>query len=172
MINGREVEMFGEEYDVSIRVMQNCFSLMNRALLERLTGSNLCFSIDVSTGPQGELITKMSQPVLIITIDSWITDNDFNTITSFRCVFTPDKRTGTYKLNAQIQVNFTLTFLYVVNVNNSGPLPMNLTIIYNIDPSFIMKGARPIHVYTDVGLGHLKRYNNSISKNYLNPFFL
>ena len=173
MINGTEVEMFGEEYDVSIRVMQNGLLVNEQSFAGTIDpGQIFVSSIDVSIGPQGELIAKMSQPVLIITIDSWITDSDFNTRTSFRCVFTPDKRTGTYKLNAQIQVNFTLTFLYVVNVNNSGPLPMNLTIIYNIDPSFIMKGARPIHVYTDVGLGHLKRYNNSISKNYLNPFFL
>jgi len=147
VINGTEAEMFGEEYDVSVRVMQSG-SLVNEQSFTGTIDPGQIFvsSINVSTGPQGELIATLSQPILIITIDSWITDSDFCNITEFRAVFTPDGKTGYYKLTATNPGQFYQNIL----VNNNGPSPLNITITYDIDPNFTMQGAVPIHIYTDL----------------------
>jgi murein DD-endopeptidase MepM/ murein hydrolase activator NlpD len=147
VINGTEAEMFGEEYNVSIRVMQSGSLLNEQSFTGTIDpGQIFVSSIDVSTGPQGELIATLSPPILIITIDSWITDSAFCDITEFRAVFTPDRKTGYYKLTATNPGQFYQNIL----VNNNGPIPLNITITYDIDPNFTMKGAMPIHVYADL----------------------
>jgi hypothetical protein len=84
--------------------------------------------------------------VTTITLDTWMTDSDFNNITSFRCVFTPDKKTRMYVLTATNPGQFYFNIL----VNNTGIIVRNITVTYNIDSKFTMKGANPIHVYTDL----------------------
>lgn len=81
-----------------------------------------------------------------LTVETWMTDSDFNNITSFRAVFTPYRNTGDYKLRATNPGQFYFNIL----VNNTGTTTRNITITYNIDPNFTTQGAKPIHVYTDI----------------------
>jgi hypothetical protein len=147
VINGTEVEMFGEEYVVLTRVMQRGLLVNEQSFIGTIDPGQIFVSaINITVGPQGELIATMSQPILMITIDSWITDSDFYKISEFRVVFTPDRKTGYYTLTATNPGQFYFNVL----VNNNGPLPLNITIFYSIDSYFIMKAARPIHIYADM----------------------
>ena len=79
-------------------------------------------------------------------INTWLTDSDFNEIESFRVVLTPYGDTELYKLTATNPGQFYFNIL----VNNTWPETLNLTIVYLLDADFVLKGVKPIHVYTDL----------------------
>ncbi len=81
-----------------------------------------------------------------VQLATWTTDSDFNNITDFRAVFTPYKKRGYHILTSTNPGQFYFNIL----VNNTSPLPINMTVKYDLDPNFTLKGARPIHVYVDL----------------------
>jgi parallel beta-helix repeat protein len=91
-------------------------------------------------------LTQSEYVAAVHVINTWITDSDFNKIESFRAVFTPSSKTGLYNLTATNPGQFYFNIL----VNNTWPEPLNITVVYSIDANFILKGARPIHVYADL----------------------
>jgi len=80
-----------------------------------------------------------------VTASVWITDSDFNNVTSFRAVFRPDRKTGLYVIASTNPGQFFLNILGI----NQKPKPDNITITYSLDPAFTLKGGTPIHVYAD-----------------------
>ncbi|MFQ5999403.1 MAG: LamG domain-containing protein [Candidatus Bathyarchaeia archaeon] len=103
-------------------------------------------------------------------VETWMTDSDFNNITSFRAVFTPYRKTGDYKLTATNPGQFYFNIL----VNNTGTTTRNITITYNIDPNFTTQGAMPIHVYTDINriidiTANCTFSDNTITAYYVDP---
>lgn len=87
---------------------------------------------------------SVSPPLPLMSM--WITDSEFNNITSFDVVFTPDGKTDNYKLTATNPGQF----YYNIVVNNTWLEPLNITVTYDIDTNFTPKGAMPIHVYADL----------------------
>jgi len=87
--------------------------------------------------------TVMVKPA--ITASVWVTDSDFNNVTSFRAVFRPDRKTGLYVIASTNPGQFFLNILGI----NQKPKPANITITYSLDPAFKLKGGTPIHVYAD-----------------------
>jgi hypothetical protein len=83
-----------------------------------------------------------------------MTDSDFNEIDSFDVVFSPDKASGTQKLTATNPG----TYYWNDIVTNPSGAPTTVTLNLQIPPSvnpalpqaFCLKGATPIHVYSDV----------------------
>jgi hypothetical protein len=96
--------------------------------------------------PDGTYSITVSDGQSLTSVTTWMTDSDFNTITNFRAVFTPDRKTGYYKLTATNPGQFYQNIL----VANTGPIPLNITITYDIDADFTLKAAMPIHVYADL----------------------
>jgi hypothetical protein len=83
-----------------------------------------------------------------------MTDSDFNTITGFDVVFSPDNATGTKKLTA---TNPGTYYWNDILTNPSGApvaVTLNLQIPASVNPvmaqAFCLKGSTPIHVYSDV----------------------
>jgi M6 family metalloprotease-like protein len=109
-------------------------------------GNALAHPYTIVQNPDGTYSITVGKGQPLTAVTTWITDSDFNNITSFRAVFTPDGKTGYYKLTATNPGQFYQNIL----VNNTGPIPLNITITYDIDPNFTMKGAMPIHVYADL----------------------
>jgi 3',5'-cyclic AMP phosphodiesterase CpdA len=91
-------------------------------------------------------LTQREYVVAVNAINTWITDSNFNETESFRAVFTPYRKTGLYNLTATNPGQFYFNIL----VNNTWPEPLNMTIVYLIDANFVLKGAKPIHVYADL----------------------
>lgn len=91
-------------------------------------------------------LTQSEYVAAINAIDTWVSDSDFNEIESFRAVFTPYSDTDLYELTATNPGQFYFNIL----VNNTWPETLNLTIAYQIDANFTLKGAKPIHVYADL----------------------
>ncbi|MEM3648311.1 MAG: ABC transporter substrate-binding protein [Thermoproteota archaeon] len=81
-----------------------------------------------------------------ISVKPGMTDSDFNPITSFDVVFTPDKPSASYKLVATNPGSY----FYNLIVENVGSNLLNPTITVNIPNEFVLKGAMPIHVFTDM----------------------
>jgi hypothetical protein len=96
--------------------------------------------------PDGTHSITVGEGQSLTTVTNWMTDSEFNNITSFRAVFTPEGKTGYYKLTATNPGQFYQNIL----VNNTGPIPLNITIAYDIDANFTLKGVNPIHVYADL----------------------
>lgn len=97
----------------------------------------------------GPLTIWSTEPELVppeIELKTWVTDSNFENIENFRIVFTPDKKTDLYVLTATNPGQFYNNIL----VNNIGGSPTDVTITYAIDENFFLKGARPIHVYSDL----------------------
>jgi len=81
-----------------------------------------------------------------VTASVWVTDSDFNSITTFRAVFRPDRKTGLYVLTSTNPGQF---FLNILGTNLKST-PVNITITYSLDPAFKLKEiGKPIHVYAD-----------------------
>jgi len=81
-----------------------------------------------------------------VTASVWVTDSDFNNISSFRAVFRPDRKTGLYVLTSTNPGQF---FLNILGTNLKST-PVNITIMYSLDPAFKLKEiGKPIHVYAD-----------------------
>jgi len=92
--------------------------------------------------------THISSTVTVkpaVTASAWVTDSDFNNVTSFRAVFRPDRKTGLYVIASTNPGQFFLNILGI----NLKPKPVNITITYSLDPAFKLKGGTPIHVYAD-----------------------
>lgn len=81
-----------------------------------------------------------------ISVQSGMTDSDFNPISSFDVVFTPDKSTASYKLVATNPGSYFYNFI----VKNIGSTPLNPTITIKIPEEFVFKGTTPIHVFSDM----------------------
>jgi hypothetical protein len=109
-------------------------------------GNALAHPYSIVQNPDATYSITVGEGLSLTTVQTWITDSDFNDITSFRAVFTPDGKTGYYKLTATNPGQFYQNIL----VNNTGPIPLNITITYDIDANFTLKGAVPIHVYADL----------------------
>ena len=86
-----------------------------------------------------------------------MTDSDFNEIDSMDVVFTPDKATNSQKLTATNPG----TYYWNDIVSNPGGAPVTVTLNLQVPASaptpgptlaqaFCLKGATPIHVYSDV----------------------
>jgi len=92
--------------------------------------------------------TRIASTVTVkpaVTASVWITDSDFNNVTSFRAVFRPDRKTGLYVIASTNPGQFFLNILGI----NLKPKPVNISITYSLDPAFKLKGGTPIHVYAD-----------------------
>jgi len=85
---------------------------------------------------------------LEIEFENFMTDSDFNRIEKFDTVWTPkDMRKTTFKLASTNPGQF----MWNIKVHNTWPVPLTLTINYNLDDDFILKGADPIQVHTGYG---------------------
>jgi len=100
----------------------------------------------VKTGGTVEFQTQL-------TMISFMTDSDFNTITSADAVFTPDKATNSQKLTATNPGTYMLNRIF----QNPGPtdatvqavikIPSASTPTGTLAQAFCLKGATPSHVY-------------------------
>jgi M6 family metalloprotease-like protein len=108
-------------------------------------GNALVHPYTIVLNPDGTYSITVNEGQSLTTVTTWMTDSDFNNITSFRAVFTPDGKTGYYKLTATNPGQFYQNIL----VNNTGPISLNITITYDRDANFTFKGAKPIHIYAD-----------------------
>jgi len=81
-----------------------------------------------------------------VSIESYMSDSDFNPISSFDIVFTPDKATETYRLVATNPGSY----FYNLIVKNIGPALLNLKIVIEMPGEFVLKGSMPIHVFSDI----------------------
>jgi len=96
----------------------------------------------------GPITVYSTPPVVLppeIELKTWVTGSNFENIENFGIVFTPVK-TDFYALTATNPGQFYHNIL----VNNIGGSPTDVTITYAIDENFSLKGARPIHVYSDL----------------------
>jgi len=88
--------------------------------------------------------TVKVKPAVIASV--WVTDSEFNNLTSFRAVFRPDRKTGLYVLTSTNPGQF---FLNILGTNLKST-PVNITITYSLDPALKLKEiGKPIHVYAD-----------------------
>jgi hypothetical protein len=76
------------------------------------------------------------------TMNGFMTDSDFNPITSFDVVFSPSSGTGSLKLTATNPG----TYYYTLQFTNDGPPISPLTIDMKIPTDFVLKGAQPVQI--------------------------
>jgi peptide/nickel transport system substrate-binding protein len=81
-----------------------------------------------------------------VTIESYMSDSDFNPVSGFDVVFTPDKATKTYKLVATNPGSY----FYNLIVKNVGSTLLNPKIVIEMPGEFVLKGVMPIHVFSDM----------------------
>jgi hypothetical protein len=81
--------------------------------------------------------------------DTYVTDSNFNTITSFDTVWTPkDKKKTTFTLVATNPGQF----MFNIEITNTWPESIEtLTVSFDIPEDFGLKGADPIQVWTGPG---------------------
>ncbi|MFW9810522.1 MAG: OmpL47-type beta-barrel domain-containing protein [Candidatus Thorarchaeota archaeon] len=116
------------------------------------------FTLDGPDGPYtlsyyskdvaGNVEDSRSKTVILVSLDvsSYITDSEFNPISSFDAVLTKDRTSGGYKLVATNPGQF----YYNIEITNDWPIQVDtLTINAEIPTDFVLKGATPIHVYID-----------------------
>jgi hypothetical protein len=83
-----------------------------------------------------------------IECNSFMTDSNFNVITSFDTVWTPRDPKGRdyYKLSSTNPGQF----MYNIEIQNTGTVDVtSLTVTYTIPSDFILKGADPTQVWTE-----------------------
>jgi len=104
------------------------------------------------------LVTPQAQPdKIVITLDQdytatahyvpfamngFMTDSDFNSITSFDVVFSPSSNVSSLKLTATNPG----TYYYTLQFTNNGPPVSSLAIDVKIPTDFVLKGAQPVQV--------------------------
>jgi hypothetical protein len=90
------------------------------------------------------------EEVHMIECESFMTDSNFNRISSFDTVWTPRDPKGReyYKLSSTNPGQF----MYNIWIHNIGTVDVvSLTVTYTIDDDFVLKGADPIQVWTGYG---------------------
>ena len=93
----------------------------------------------------------------LLQVDSFMTDSQFATISSFDAVFTKDKASGTLKLPATNPG--TYFFNKILTSEHTFPLAVTTTVKIPasleppgplLDQAFCLKGSNPVHVYSDL----------------------